>query len=443
MDWVGPSSEVAKAYMKEGSSQFPILSDDVAIDIAESCSLGLEKSARAIRSFKKVGPDYKAQGNMDRNYKGVRCGLKASPSRYIIELPSDEEEGGLSAIIPFSRPNIASDMVLSLNRVSLKHDDVDMSPKSFSPGKLPSKIGKKRAKHRLFNVEDDSLVDVPVELEDCFPKDWFRFQARKRSDENSKTEIKGSGGWPAAATQEPIYKPQVVFRMETKRFREKMDELRRRHNFSSTRLFMLIRSKNFIHSSVGSNSIEVPNFLTCVYGPPKERERRLAWDELQAVGRSIRGLWLCVGDFNVILYHLEKWGGMDFIKEKLDQALGNVPLMLSFPKAQAFINDPIGYDHGALVVDLNFCDLKSPKSFKFELSWLDQPDYKDVMREGWYEYEMMIEDFILELIRRLEEWERDLIVWSKKAFTNNRAVIANLSAQLRDCFSEEFTEEMK
>ncbi|KAF7844736.1 reverse transcriptase [Senna tora] len=291
--------------------------------------------------------------------------------------------------------------------------------------------------------------------------------------------------------------------METKRSGQKMEEFRLRNRFQFDRTFyvdsegksgglalwwkeeidlnILLSSKNFIHSSVGSGVIEVPDYLTCVYGAPKERERRLVWDKLRGVGSSVQGSWLCIGDFNDVLCHSEKWGGKpkstrkvmnfqrlledcglfdleyngssftwfnkrtgdDFIKEKLDRALGNVQLMMAFPKAQVFINDPVGSDHGALVANLNYCDVKSRRSFKFEISWLDHPDYKEVMRNGWFKSDAMIEEVILELVRRLEDCKKGLIVWSKKVFPNNRVAIANLTAQLRDCFSDGFTESLK
>ncbi|KAF7844735.1 putative reverse transcriptase [Senna tora] len=233
MDWVGPSKVGSPSRRKEGSSSSPKPVDDVEMDIAESCSAGLATSEVKSKVPRKFGPQGKAQCVE----KGAAVGLvsKASPSGYIVELPSDEEEGGPSALVPFSRPSLVSDMVMGFDKVSLKRkgeevtsplkvkkrrvvdkgisekasisfvleDDVDMSPKGFSPGKGPAKKVKRKVKHKLFDLNDDALVEVQVESENFFPEDWFCFNARRVRSGDALSERNGSGGWPAAATQGP------------------------------------------------------------------------------------------------------------------------------------------------------------------------------------------------------------------------------------------------
>ncbi|KAF7824156.1 reverse transcriptase [Senna tora] len=272
------------------------------------------------------------------------------------------------------------------------------------------------------------------------------------------------------------YKPLIVFLMETKCSGVKLEAIRRRNRLAFDNSYYVdavgksgglavwwknditlnfsFSSKNFIHVVVASTLIDTPSFLSLVYGPPEEMERRVAWDQLRSFSSKIQGSWLCVGDFNDVLFHSEKWGGKlkasrkvvnfqnllsdcglfdleyngssftwfnkrigdAFVMEKLDRALGNVELLCDFPQAQVFVNEPVGSDHCALVTDLNFCDGKTPRSFKFELSWLTHADYKEVMKASWHKSKRMRFDFILELLRRLEDCKKGLTDWTMVRF---------------------------
>lgn len=50
-------------------------------------------------------------------------------------------------------------------------------------------------------------------------------------------------------------------------------------------------------------------FLTVVYDSPHPSTRRLLWNRLSAIGLSISGPWLIVGDFNTVIHQSEKNGG--------------------------------------------------------------------------------------------------------------------------------------
>lgn len=57
-----------------------------------------------------------------------------------------------------------------------------------------------------------------------------------------------------------------------------------------------------------SASLKVPKIVTFVYGPPKERDRRLVWDMLRSLAASEQEPWLAIGDFNDLLSQVEKEG---------------------------------------------------------------------------------------------------------------------------------------
>jgi hypothetical protein len=70
-----------------------------------------------------------------------------------------------------------------------------------------------------------------------------------------------------------------------------------------------VQNKNFISAWCYSNPLNNPWILSCVYGPPKMRDRSAFWDSLSNVG-YVGGSWLCIRDFNHILDSSKKiWGG--------------------------------------------------------------------------------------------------------------------------------------
>jgi hypothetical protein len=52
-----------------------------------------------------------------------------------------------------------------------------------------------------------------------------------------------------------------------------------------------------------------PWMMTFVHAPHNCSGRSIFWDQLNFIGSSFRGLWLCAGDFNCILSQFEKKGG--------------------------------------------------------------------------------------------------------------------------------------
>lgn len=49
--------------------------------------------------------------------------------------------------------------------------------------------------------------------------------------------------------------------------------------------------------------------FTGVYGEPEWNQKHLTWDALSSIKGDLRMPWLLMGDFNEILYNLEKEGG--------------------------------------------------------------------------------------------------------------------------------------
>ncbi|KAF7835884.1 reverse transcriptase [Senna tora] len=339
-------------------------------------------SPNAEDSKRKVEAKDEAQKGGSKQGVGLGIGAKSSPFGYIVELPSDEEDGGPCALVLFSKSNPVSDMVLGLNKVSLKRkgEEVTSLVKLKKRWVVEKKISEKAT--ISFYLDDD----IDMSPKTFSPAGWSHLRAVIVLSWNCQV---AGVALTVKALRELCrkFQPQVVFLMETKRSGQKMEVLRRRNRFRFDKTFyvdfdgksgglslcwkdnidigFLLASKNFIHISVSSSSLKTPSLLSCVYGPLKEKERRIVWDKIRSVGSNLHGSWLCVGDFNDVLYHSEKYGGkpkstrkvlnvqnflidcglydleckgaafswfnkrpgLNFIKEKLDHAQGNVQLM--------------------------------------------------------------------------------------------------------------------
>ncbi|KAF7822884.1 TMV resistance protein N-like [Senna tora] len=238
MDWVGPEvsriprTQIAAKGKSEGC-------DAMHLDGAESSCVGggltlnSRPNFRAKRNRGKAGAEDGPTNVHPLDSSGLTVN-RFTPSRYIVELPSDDDLGTDSALVPFSCGNMDPDVLMNLGRVSLKRAGEEVtSPlklkkrkvverkisskasvsfvfdpeaegveKGFSPGKTLAKKGKGKRKEKPVSL-DAGLVDVPIESDVCFPKDWFRFGEGHAVAGCEVRSSDGSGGWPSAATKGP------------------------------------------------------------------------------------------------------------------------------------------------------------------------------------------------------------------------------------------------
>lgn len=128
--------------------------------------------------------------------------------------------------------------------------------------------------------------------------------------------------------------------------------------------------------------------LTCLHAPAVYHLRQSLWAELKQISQGSTLPWLCVGDFNDILYPWEKVGkrpaaphrmysfqeflndcslmdlgskgctftwnnnrsGEDLVKERLDRMLCSREWRLTFPAAEVFALPALGSDHSPLLL---------------------------------------------------------------------------------------------
>jgi exonuclease III len=205
-------------------------------------------------------------------------------------------------------------------------------------------------------------------------------------------------------------KPDVVFLMETKMRRRKMENIRIKLGFTcmfvvdcvgkseGLSLFwgenMKVEIKNFSHRHIGA-TINEPGADLCwkftgFYGHPEMPKRHEAWSLLKYLAQSDPLPWLCIGDFNEVANGTEKWGGSmrnrsgmidfqqtleackltdlgfcgpkytwsncregrDFIKERLDRGVANEEWRKCFPEAVISMEVAISSDHAPLFLYL-------------------------------------------------------------------------------------------
>ncbi|XP_028783276.1 uncharacterized protein LOC114739382 [Neltuma alba] len=180
-------------------------------------------------------------------------------------------------------------------------------------------------------------------------------------------------------------------------------------------------SRNIIHTSMNSTVLDVPDFVTYVYGAPRDEDKEKVWEDLRRIAGGVTGSWLCVGDFNDMVSCFEKFGsrpidlrrtlnfqrmlsdcglidlnfngapytwnnkrlGEAHVKERIDRATANVEFREKFQNALVIHIEPVGSDHHMLSVECEYKHSRVPKAFRFEAFWIEHEDFLKVVREGW------------------------------------------------------------
>lgn len=144
--------------------------------------------------------------------------------------------------------------------------------------------------------------------------------------------------------------------------------------------------------------------VSCVHAPNMYGERLKLWDNMRHIGISNSLPWVCLGDFNKVLYYWEKVGtrmaenyqmqafqncihdcslmeidckwcafiwsnnreGVDLVDDKLDRVFCSHDWWLMFPKAEAYALPAVGSDHSPLLLMSSAKAVKKRKDFHFK-----------------------------------------------------------------------------
>ncbi|XP_059439185.1 uncharacterized protein LOC132171798 [Corylus avellana] len=163
--------------------------------------------------------------------------------------------------------------------------------------------------------------------------------------------------------------------------------------------------------------------FTGFYGHPEAEKRKEAWGLLRFLTSLDPLPWVCMGDFNEILYQSEKRGGNvrnrrlmedfqatlafcelmdlgfrgpkftwnngrdgeDFIQERLDRVVANDGWCGLFPKADVLVEGAVNSDHLPIFVMLHEEQQlgRKRRRFKHEAHWVLDRAYSDVVKYAW------------------------------------------------------------
>ncbi|XP_061336881.1 uncharacterized protein LOC133283962 [Gastrolobium bilobum] len=215
-------------------------------------------------------------------------------------------------------------------------------------------------------------------------------------------------------------------------------------NSIDVQISLQILHDQFIHCWV-----EFPDtkgfFWTAVYANPKEKNRRVLWEELKQIGRTMNDPWLLTGDFNEIVSASEKRGGgpidhnrclrfsnvldscgvmdlggggnrftwkgpkflnLDRVYKRLDRAVSNEVWRANFEEADVLVLPRLFSDHSPILIRL---ENEEPnwreRPFCFLAAWFKDHRFISFLRDNWNQSACLLES-VNSFIPLLKEWNR-------------------------------------
>lgn len=114
--------------------------------------------------------------------------------------------------------------------------------------------------------------------------------------------------------------------------------------------------------------------------------------------------------------------------KRLDRAIVNISVMVSFPNALVEHYNLISSDHRPILLCVGRKDKRQRKGFHFEDKWIDMEGFHGVVAEGWRRCGNM--DHQIELQQRLQNVRKGLLQWAKGGAINYRRRIQSYVNQL-------------
>ena len=207
-----------------------------------------------------------------------------------------------------------------------------------------------------------------------------------------------------------------------------------------------------------------------IYGESNTAAKENTWKLLRTLQGQADLPWLCVGDFNEVLFSHEKEGGLarapaamdafrraledarlddlgfvgdpftwrnnwhiahGYTRERLDRAVANVNWRCMFPLYRVINGDPRRSDHRPVIVELNAQAIPRGEQgaapvFRFEASWLQEEGCAGIVEEVWnsaFEDEGVgVKAAIHEVGRSLWLWDKEVLGELKKRIKSAKRV---------------------
>jgi hypothetical protein len=201
--------------------------------------------------------------------------------------------------------------------------------------------------------------------------------------------------------------------------------------------------------------------LTFVYGPPYKNLCNKFWNDMDNFGVSYNDPWVCIGDFNSITSHDDKFGGQPFdsfssnlfsdfmdefgmidlgfsgnsftwsnhrqglglIKERLDRGIANCNWIHYFPSYSVVHLAAHSSDHCPHLLNTSLPVPSLPRPFRFEEFWTWDPTCGIVIEEAWSPFVAGSPSYCL--TKKLKLTKAAIKFWNKHYFGNIKSKLDN------------------
>ncbi|CAN1131439.1 Transposon TX1 uncharacterized 149 kDa protein [Linum perenne] len=205
---------------------------------------------------------------------------------------------------------------------------------------------------------------------------------------------------------------------------------------------VLASSSQFIHTEIKWESGKLV-LATFIYASPSLVGRRVLWDDLRNLARSVSYAWVLLGDFNAMVDSTDKWGGASFnqsqaaefrscigdcqlidtgfvgpkftwfrrnLRERLDRCLGNDLWLTLFPDAATFHLERLKSDHRPLLVRTNKGRRydSNLRPFRFNAAWFGHENFTNFLDQAWRRER--------DLCSSLQDFQDQCVIWNKEVF---------------------------
>ena len=233
---------------------------------------------------------------------------------------------------------------------------------------------------------------------------------------------------------------------------------------NSIEVEVISSSPNHIDAVVGANPRDQWRF-TGVYGFADSSRKQETWSLLRGLHRGVSLPWLCVGDFNEILWSHEKFGlgprqeckmrdfrdvldecglmDLGFIGEKftwrgkrsgglvlerIDRATASNGWFSRFPGTKVHHLPTHSSDHKAILIKLDGITPRQNHYFKFEQMWLREDGCKATVIKVWGPSSQ--DTNMLQVARKIKICGEKLTSWSFQSFGSVKQQVDKLSKLL-------------